>query len=242
MRWMKYYGALVEWCCQGKTVLGQRHVSVPLRPPFLHWKVRDRIQAFVVTGPELIAWTTARLIVVSLPSSTVITKKKNMMGRKYRKIGRNVKEVKGEITNAARTCTYVTRIIDFINEHCMFWEAIMLKLQEHFSVTSSMATRYTTWLSSSLTDAFCVNANLTRGFTVFPSPSSISFYNGQGLCFLWDITWIFKSDLHEFPSLWAVQWFRPLVAGVLSRKLGFANSSVHMKFVVGKVALRQVFI
>jgi len=36
------------------------------------------------------------------------------MGRKYSRIGRNVKEVKGE------TCTDVTRIIDFINEHCIY--------------------------------------------------------------------------------------------------------------------------
>jgi len=39
-----------------------------------------------------------------------------------------------------------------------------------------------------------------------------------------------------------VQWFRPLVAGVSSRKLGFENRPVHMKFVVDKVALRQTFI
>jgi len=42
------------------------------------------------------------------------------MGRTYSRIGRNVKEVKGEIANAAETCTDVTHIIDFINEHCIY--------------------------------------------------------------------------------------------------------------------------
>jgi hypothetical protein len=42
------------------------------------------------------------------------TNEKKMMGRKYSRIGRNVKEVKGEIAYAARTCTDVTLLI---NEH-----------------------------------------------------------------------------------------------------------------------------
>jgi hypothetical protein len=42
------------------------------------------------------------------------------MGRKYSRIGRNVREVKGEITTTAMTCTEVAYIVGFINEHCMY--------------------------------------------------------------------------------------------------------------------------
>jgi len=60
----------------------------------------------------------------------------------------------------------------------------MLNKQENVSVTSPVATRYTTWLSSNLTDAFCVPLNLTRrGFTLFHSASPISFYRGKGCVF-----------------------------------------------------------
>jgi hypothetical protein len=65
------------------------------------------------------------------------TNEKKVMGRKYSRIGRNFKDVKGEITNAARTCTDVIRIIDFINEHCMFWDALMLNKQEHLFYETS---------------------------------------------------------------------------------------------------------
>jgi hypothetical protein len=39
----------------------------------------------------------------------------------------------------------------------------------------------------------------------------------------------------------AVQWLRRLVAGLLPRRPGFDPGSVHVGFVVDKVALGQVF-
>jgi hypothetical protein len=46
--------------------------------------------------------------------------------------------------------------------------------------------------------------------------------------------------------IWAVEpldgWFRRLVAGLSPRRLGFASESVHMGFVVEKVALGQGFL
>ena len=168
---------------------------------------------------------------------------KKMIGRKYSRIGRNVNEVKGEITNAARACTDMSGNIDFINGRCMYCGALMLQRQQHFSVTSP-------WQLDAPHDSppvsrmrFVYPVNLKgRGFTLFPSASHISFYNGRGLYFLWDITWIFKSHIQEFPSSRSLQWFRPSVASVSSRKLGFENMQVHMKFVVDKVALRQGFV
>ena len=42
-------------------------------------------------------------------------------------------------------------------------------------------------------------------------------------------------------SLWAVSWLRRLVAGLSPRRPGFDPGSVHVGFVVDKVALGQVF-
>jgi hypothetical protein len=41
---------------------------------------------------------------------------------------------------------------------------------------------------------------------------------------------------------YAVPWFRSLVAGLSPRRPGFAPGSIHVGFVVDKVALGQVFL
>jgi hypothetical protein len=41
---------------------------------------------------------------------------------------------------------------------------------------------------------------------------------------------------------WAVPWLRSLVAGLSPRRPGFAPGSIHVGFVVDKVALGQVFL
>jgi hypothetical protein len=42
--------------------------------------------------------------------------------------------------------------------------------------------------------------------------------------------------------LWTVPWLRRLVAGIRPRRPGFDPGSVHVGFVVDKVALGQVFL
>jgi hypothetical protein len=54
-----------------------------------------------------------------------------------------------------------------------------------------------------------------------------------------------KYKLHTetiLTSILAVPWLRSLVAGLSPRRPGFAPGSIHMGFVVDKVALGQVFI
>jgi len=78
----------------------------------------------------------------------------------------------------------------------------MLNKQEHFSVTSPVATRNTTRLSSNLTVAFCVPVNLTRrGFTLFPSASPISLYKGKS-CVLCEISLEYSRQIYMKSSLY----------------------------------------
>jgi hypothetical protein len=50
------------------------------------------------------------------------------------------------------------------------------------------------------------------------------------------------SGVNTKVNVLAVQWLRQLVAGLLPRRPGFALASVHVGFVVDKVALGQVFL
>ena len=78
----------------------------------------------------------------------------------------------------------------------------MLNKQENFSVTSPVATRNTTRLSSNRTDAFCVPVNLTRrGFTLLPSASPISFYKGKG-CVFCEISLEYSRQIYTKSSLY----------------------------------------
>jgi hypothetical protein len=50
------------------------------------------------------------------------------------------------------------------------------------------------------------------------------------------------SGVNTKVNVLAVQWLRQLVAGLLPLRPGFALASVHVGFVVDKVALGQVFL
>jgi hypothetical protein len=49
-------------------------------------------------------------------------------------------------------------------------------------------------------------------------------------------------DSIEIVCNWAVPWLRRLIAGLSPRRPGFDSGSVHVGFVVDKVALGQVFL
>jgi hypothetical protein len=53
---------------------------------------------------------------------------------------------------------------------------------------------------------------------------------------------IFKPTINNDNGVRAVPWIRSLVAGLSARRPGFAPRSIHVGFVVGKVALGQVFL
>jgi hypothetical protein len=58
---------------------------------------------------------------------------------------------------------------------------------------------------------------------------------------VWDETPL-DGQADEFLSARAVSWLSRLVAGLSSRRPGFAHGSSHEGFVVDKVALGQVFL
>jgi hypothetical protein len=92
--------------------------------------------------------------------------------------------------------------------------------------------------SDDVKDSFC--EELGHAFDQFPRYDMKIFLVGFNAKI--DRENIFKPTINNDNGVRAVPWLRLLVACLSARRPGFAPRSIHVGFVVGKVALGQIFL